>query len=551
MTVRRPVQIAEALRDHGSRFRAFLTPGGLALGCDGSEAPPINARRCKRQKPSAIGFPRSIPIVGPRSGAVSKPGARKRSGPSAALGGGEGEAHVTMRGVLQDGERYASLEVRLSTETTMKLRLSAFQQDVLEAVASGVPLAECMAILCRRAEELAPSAICSVLAVDSDGRLRPLASPSLPAHYSAAVDGAAIGPASGSCGTAAYLGKPVTVTDIANDPLWAEFRDLALSVGLRACWSSPIKSRSGRVIGTFAFYYHTTRGPTEFEQRIVAACVHVCSIAIEHHEAHSRIEEMAFHDTLTQLANRAGFQARLVEALRRRPDVGHAIAVHCIDLEDFKAINDTLGHPVGDKLLQAIAIRLRSMTRRTEVIARMGSDEFAVLQPGIEGDADAAALAERIIEVVAQPYSIDGRKVVIGASVGIAVGRYDAVTPDMLMANADLALSNAKVEIAAPTACSPPRSMPAVRAQRTLECDLHTALADGQFELNFQPLFSAENRKLRGFETLMRWRHPRRAWFRRASSFLSRSGPASSHLSASGRCGKPVRPRRAGPSHCA
>jgi diguanylate cyclase (GGDEF)-like protein len=425
-------------------------------------------------------------------------------------GEADGEAYVTIRSVIQDGERYAGVEVRPSTETTTKLRLSALQQEVLEAVASGVSIVDCMAILCRHAEALAPSVVCSVLAVDSGGRLRPLASPSLPSHYSDALDGIEIGPSVGSCGTAAYLGQPVAVTDIATDPLWADYKSLPLPLGLKACWSSPIKSRSGRVIGTFGFYFHTIRGPTELERRIVTACVHVCAVALEHHETQSRIEEMAYHDTLTQLANRPGFQASLVDALRKRPESGLAIAVHCIDLEDFKAVNDTLGHPVGDKLLQAVATRLRTMTRRTEIIARMGSDEFAIIQPGIETDGEATTLAERLIDVVSQPYDIDGHKVVVGASVGIAIGRYDAVTPDILMCNADLALYHAKLERRGSFRLFSPEIDARVRAQRSLESDLRSALADGQFELNFQPLFTAKRRRVCGFEALMRWHHPQR-----------------------------------------
>jgi diguanylate cyclase (GGDEF)-like protein len=429
---------------------------------------------------------------------------------SRVAGAADGEGYVTIRSVIQDGERYAGVEVRPSTETTTKLRLGALQQEVLEAVASGAPIVDCMAILCRHAEELAPSVVCSVLAVDSGGKLRPLASPSLPTYYSDAIDGADIGPNSGSCGTAAYLGQPVTVTDIATDPLWAEFRSHALELGLKACWSSPIKSRSGRVIGTFAFYFHATRGPTALERRIVDACVHVCAVALEHHETQSRIEEMAYHDALTQLANRPGFQSSLVDALRKRPQGGVAIAVHCIDLEDFKSVNDSLGHPIGDKLLQAVARRLRTVTRRSETIARMGSDEFAIIQPGIEGDSDAASLAERVIEVIRQPYDIDGHKIVVGASVGTAIGRYDAVTADILMCNADLALYHAKLERRGSFRLFSPEIDARVRAQRSLESDLRSALADGQFELNFQPLFSAKRRKISGFEALMRWHHPQR-----------------------------------------
>ncbi len=140
----------------------------------------------------------------------------------------------------------------------------------------------------------------------------------------------------------------------------------------------------------------------------------------------------------------------------------------------------------------------------------MGSDEFAIIQPGIDGDGDATTLAERIIEVIRQPYDIDGHKVVVGASVGTAIGRYDAVTADILMCNADLALYHAKLERRGSFRLFTPEIDARVRAQRSLETDLRGALADGQFELNFQPLFGAKRRRVSGFEALMRWHHPQR-----------------------------------------
>ena len=154
----------------------------------------------------------------------------------------------------------AKVEVSHGGGANAELRI--LQQEILEGMATGVALPEIMELLCRRAEVLAPSVICSVLAVDRDGRLQHLASPSLPDDYSRAIDGVSIGPKVGSCGTAAFRGEPVEVTDIASDPLWEDYKYLALPLGLRACWSSPIKSSGGRVLGAFAFYFPVPRRPT-------------------------------------------------------------------------------------------------------------------------------------------------------------------------------------------------------------------------------------------------------------------------------------------------
>jgi len=132
--------------------------------------------------------------------------------------------------------------------------MHALQTEILEALVMGERFESIANLLCERAEELAPSVHCSILEITRDGRLKPVAAPSLPQQYSDALYGAKIGPVVGSCGTAAYLGAPVEVTDISTDPLWADYKELALPLGLMACWSSPIKTRDERVAATFAFY---------------------------------------------------------------------------------------------------------------------------------------------------------------------------------------------------------------------------------------------------------------------------------------------------------
>ncbi len=164
-----------------------------------------------------------------------------------------------------------------SSESLLRL-----QSEILEAVARGEKLVTIAQRICLRAEQLAPETICTILTIDAQGRIHPLAAPSLPDHYSHALEGVPIGDSCGSCGTAAFRREPVEVTDIENDPLWADFKALALPLGLRACWSSPIKARDQRVVGTFAFYYRTKRGPAELERQIVEKCVTLCAIAIEH-----------------------------------------------------------------------------------------------------------------------------------------------------------------------------------------------------------------------------------------------------------------------------
>jgi GAF domain-containing protein len=156
------------------------------------------------------------------------------------------------------------------------------QNAILELIATGEALATTAEQLCLRVEAAIPGVTASVLTFDGS-HLHTLAAPSLPGHYSDAIDNMKAGPLAGSCGTAAYFGESVVVSDLETDPRWKEFASLALPLGLKACWSSPIKSAE-RVVGTFAFYYREQRGPSEIEQAVVDACVHLCSIAIDREE---------------------------------------------------------------------------------------------------------------------------------------------------------------------------------------------------------------------------------------------------------------------------
>jgi diguanylate cyclase (GGDEF)-like protein len=175
-------------------------------------------------------------------------------------------------------------------DSTAQSHLHALQSEVLEAVASGRPLDHVADLLCRRVEQIVPAVVCSVLTLDENKCLHPLAGPSLPEAYSRAIDGLPIGPQAGSCGTAMYLGEPVEVHDISVDPRWIHAKEFPLAIGLRASWSSPIKARDERVVGSFAFYYRDCRPPNDLERAIVATCVHLCTVAIEHAEMQARLE---------------------------------------------------------------------------------------------------------------------------------------------------------------------------------------------------------------------------------------------------------------------
>jgi diguanylate cyclase (GGDEF)-like protein len=323
-------------------------------------------------------------------------------------------------------------------------RLKDIQHEILVAVASGEPLLDVMNLLCIRAEEVAPNAICSVLRVDSEGRMRPLAAPSLPDAYSQSIDGFPIGPMAGSCGSAAFLGQPVEVVNIKTDPRWVDFRAQALALGLKACWSSPIKSHDDRVIGTFAFYFRRTRPASRLEKRIVARCVHLCAIAIEYWESQGRIRRLAYTDPLTGLGNRAMLAEEFPKILDRAGKLGKEVAVFYVDLNGFRTINATRGHKIGDQLLCAVADRIRKACADADLTARLGADEFLIAKME-GGGASFESIAAALSDTLRGRYRLDADvEITAAATIGIARYPHDGADLDALMGMADTALSQIK-----------------------------------------------------------------------------------------------------------
>jgi diguanylate cyclase (GGDEF)-like protein len=224
----------------------------------------------------------------------------------------------------------------------------------------------------------------------------------------------------------------------------------------------------------------------------------------EQRQAELKIAHMAHHDALTDLANRALLNQRLAQAFASN----QTFAVHHIDLDKFKSVNDTLGHHAGDALLRGVSERLRRLVRPNDTIARMGGDEFVVLQAPIGDEGEAGRLAERIIEQMAAPFEIDEGQTIAGASIGIAIAPADGTTPEQLLRNADLALYQAKSDGRGTSRLFEAAMDAQVQSRRALELDLRKALAGGEFELHYQPLVKSQSGEISGFEALIRWHHP-------------------------------------------
>ncbi|UIJ70525.1 bifunctional diguanylate cyclase/phosphodiesterase [Aurantimonas sp. HBX-1] len=236
----------------------------------------------------------------------------------------------------------------------------------------------------------------------------------------------------------------------------------------------------------------------------------------DRHHAQLKLSHMATHDALTGLPNRVRFRERL-ESVVRKPRGARRVAVLSLDLDGFKTVNDTLGHPTGDKLLKAAAERLRLCVGKDDLLARFGGDEFVIVQIATHPEVAAATLARQIIEVLSRPFVIDGHEMVVGVSIGIVLpGFRSEAGPernvDVLIKNADIALYRAKAE-GRSTWRFFERAMDTERqARRTMEIDLRVALERGELELFYQPFVDVARQRISGFEALMRWRHPVRGF---------------------------------------
>jgi diguanylate cyclase (GGDEF)-like protein len=225
--------------------------------------------------------------------------------------------------------------------------------------------------------------------------------------------------------------------------------------------------------------------------------------------ADEKIAHLAHYDALTDLPNRVLFREQIERELKRTGR-GEQFALLYIDVDEFKGINDSLGHHVGDDLLKAVAGRIRSCIRETDLVARLGGDEFAVIQTAVRNTDEVVEFVTRIQEAIRQPYQCLGHELSTDASIGVALAPQDGTDLDQLIKNADLAMYGAKADGRRTYRFFEPAMDASAKARLAMEQDLRQALADGSFEIHYQPLVDLRRDEVTGCEALLRWRHPER-----------------------------------------
>ncbi len=543
------------------------------------------------------------------------------------------DTHMALRAVRNmDGSLayVVSLIENISLRKQVERR-ERMRQHTLEKVAKGGSLKEIMLQVIESAESIYPRSMCSILLLDKEGKhVLSGAAPSLPDSFNKAIHGAEIGPAAGSCGTAAFLGERVIVEDIASHPYWENYKDLAAMAGLGSCWSEPIYSASGRVLGTFAIYRREPSVPDDQEIALIENAANLVGIAIDrvnaeeelhlassiysnsaeavlvtdasnqiialnpaftritgytlndlrgkgpgllHSGRHNadffqaiwrevtqrgfwqgeiwlrrknddvfpawltinvirndngdiqrhvvmgsditskvRSDELIWHqanyDFLTDLPNRYMFQDRLEQEIRASLRQESLLALLFIDLDHFKDVNDSLGHPMGDRLLIKAAGRITHCVRDSDTVARMGGDEFTVMLPRLANAIDAEKVAEQIISALAEPYSINNETIYVQASIGIAFCPNDASDADQLISSADQAMYASKTMGRNRLSYFTQSLHDEALNRLKLLHDMRSAVENQQFELHFQPIINLVTGRVCKAEALIRWNHP-------------------------------------------
>jgi len=378
---------------------------------------------------------------------------------------------------------------------------------ILEMIATGKPAPEVYNDIALMYEERHPGMRCSMLELH-DGKLMHGGAPSLPREYCDAVHGLKNGPSVGSCGTSTYTGKRVLVENIATDPKWAKIKDVALPHGMRSCWSEPIKNSSGKVLGAFGMYYNHPALPNKEESYDLKSAARLAGIVMEREHTQKRIRELAFSDELTGLSSRAHFYQSIEELLTISKRHSRRFGLLYIDLDDFKDVNDSLGHDAGDLLLREIAKRLETVSRENDFVARLGGDEFCIIVKDIDDDYAAAYAAQRCLEAISKPIELSGRKFTPACSIGVAHYPDDGIDTSTILKAADISLYSAKELGKNQYAFYKPELTHKAEYRFRVEQSLREAVDKHQLSLVYQPQVKINTGEIIGVEALSRWNHP-------------------------------------------
>jgi diguanylate cyclase (GGDEF)-like protein/PAS domain S-box-containing protein len=386
----------------------------------------------------------------------------------------------------------------------------ADQNRVLEMIATSTPLADVLSYMARLLESQIEGAACAALLLDDDGQHLAIgAAPSLPERYSTQTHGSQIGPDAGPSGRAIYLRQPVYISDADQDKRLRSQLDSCEMFDRVACWALPILSHDGRALGSLTFFLRTTNEPTVLEAQTIAMATRITGIAIERSQAEARIRHLATHDALTGLPNRALLSDRLNQVLLHAQRFQRGVTVVFIDLDNFKLINDSLGHRAGDELLKTMADRMTRCVRPTDTVVRLGGDEFViVLFDQEQNDDGITTTINTIREAILDPVALVGQDYQVTCSMGVASYPDDGTDAETLLQNADAAMYRAKEMGRNNHQFYTAEMNVKAHEKLRLQEQLRRAVTNNEFRLVYQPQVDLKTERIFGVEALLRWDHP-------------------------------------------
>ncbi len=422
------------------------------------------------------------------------------------------EVYIRSRGfkVIRNSKSEPVRLIGTHVDITLQKKTELFgarHSNILEMIAKGDAASAVYTEIALMYEERHLGLRCSMLELDGR-KLRHGAAPSLPKAYCEAVHGLINGPEIGSCGASSYTGNRVLVEDISIDPKWKDLKTVALPYGMRCCWSEPIKSSSGDILGAFGMYLDYPSLPNEEELNSLISAAQLASIVMDREQNQKRIRNLAYTDELTSLPSRSHFYLGVKELIKISARDNKKFALLYIDLDNFKNVNDTFGHDMGDLLLINVAQRLKAACREIDFIARLSGDEFCIAINDEVNGYGAAHVAERCLEFVSKPLALAGRNFTPSCSIGIAHYPDNGIDLHTILKAADTALYYAKDLGKNRYAFYDVGLTQKAEYRFKIERSLREAIENQQLSVVYQPKIDMSTGRIVSVEALSRWDHP-------------------------------------------
>jgi len=389
--------------------------------------------------------------------------------------------------------------------------LAGERNQILEMIARHLPLEQVLYAIATLIEREFPRATAAILLRDQ-GTLRVVGGEQLPSPYYDTLrrtDPADPGPVAEAMGSE----RPVIIADVSSDQRWREATAAAHAAGIAALWVMPFAEQHRAATGVVLLHFAQASMPDEPELDRLHNVLQLCKLALEEHQTARQLYERANYDPVTRLPNRRLLYDRLTRAIEYAPRHEEYVAVALLDLDEFKMVNDSLGHAIGDELLQSVAVRVNGLVRSEDTVARLGGDEFVLVLPVADPNG-AAVVADKVNKALQRSAFLHGRRLSAAASMGIAVYPRDGARAGDLLQAADTAMYAAKRAGRNRYHFYSADLNERVHQRMSIESGLRRGLANNELRLCYQPIVAAADERVVAMEALLRWSHPDNGWYK-------------------------------------